>query len=126
MVTTKTLGDKTRGYNCQRRQEPAHDATANADTARALGDHVVCAIHQVKAHVVSSAVLEQRCVFDRDLVVGCPLHEDDTTWLVRSDPEARQSPDEECDDEHHDHEGNGDEEDLTLLLRGCGDGTPPP
>jgi hypothetical protein len=54
------------------------------------------------------------------------MYEVDAIWLVRPDPEVCQSPDEERGDEHHDHEGNGDEEDLTLLIRRCNDGTPPP
>ena len=48
----------------------------------ALNDHVACAIHQVKVDVVSSDLLEQRCVFDRDLAVGCPVHEDDAMCLL--------------------------------------------
>ena len=59
-------------------------------------------------------------------VVYDPMYEVDATWFVRQDLEACQLPDEERDDEQHDHEGTGDEEDLTLLFRGCGDGTQPP
>jgi hypothetical protein len=59
-------------------------------------------------------------------VDGYNRKQDDATWFVRQDLEACQLPDEERDDEQHDHQDGGDEEDLTLLFRGCGDGTQPP
>jgi hypothetical protein len=95
-------------------------------TPRGLDDHLVRALHQVKPDVVSAGALEQPCLLDRDLAVDRLMLENDATWPVRRDPVARQLPDKERDDEQHDHECGGDEEDLTLLLRGCRDGTQPP
>jgi hypothetical protein len=87
---------------------------------------VVCILQNIKLDVFSAGVLEQPCILDRDLAVDSPMHEDDAMWLVRRHSGARQLPDEERDEEHHDHQSGGDEEDLTLPLCGSGDGTLPP
>ena len=51
---------------------------------------------------------------------------DDATWLVRPDPEVCPLPEEERGDEQDNHQDGGDEQDLTLMLRGFGNGTQPP
>jgi hypothetical protein len=76
---TKTPGRTSRGYNFQKRKESACDAAATVDTTAALDDILVCAHHQVKPNVVPTGVLEQTCVLDRDLAVGCSMQEDDAT-----------------------------------------------
>jgi hypothetical protein len=54
------------------------------------------------------------------------MHEDDATWLVRRHSGARQLPNEERDEEQQNHQGRGDEQDLTLPLSRCWKGTQPP
>lgn len=95
-------------------------------TPRGLDDHLVRALHQVKPDVVSAGALEQPCLLDRDLAVDRLMLENDATWPVRRDPVARQLPDKERDDKQHNHQGGGDEQDLTLPLRGYGDGMQAP